>query len=226
MSNRCPGPSYQDILDRDAVAAPEILRETAAEPLGSADLPIDAYLSPEQHRREVEGLWRRVWQVAGRVEDVAAPGDSFVYDIADDSLVVLRTQAGELRAYHNACLHRGTRRVLHGKRVRARWQGIERETPLGITGGTARTTVYHDEGVGQWRTAQTVERESGHRHACDSGLRGGRSRGRGEDRKDREHQKRRASRNATTAHHRASLAFTRSAIRISIPPLEEHREYA
>ncbi|MEZ4334016.1 MAG: aromatic ring-hydroxylating dioxygenase subunit alpha [Myxococcota bacterium] len=109
MSERCPGPSYQDVLDRDAVAAPPLLRETASAPLGDDDLPIDVYLSPEQHRREIEGLWRRVWQIAGRVEDVAGPGDSFVYDLGDDSLVVLRTRAGELRAYHNACLHRGTR---------------------------------------------------------------------------------------------------------------------
>jgi phenylpropionate dioxygenase-like ring-hydroxylating dioxygenase large terminal subunit len=109
MRNRSPGPSYQDILDRDGVAAPPVLRESSADPVGDADLPIDVYLSPEQHRREVEGLWRRVWQIAGRVEDVAAPGDSFVYDIADDSLIVLRTREGELRAYHNACLHRGTR---------------------------------------------------------------------------------------------------------------------
>lgn len=109
MGNRCPGPSYRDVLDRDVVAAPDVLRERAAADLGDADLPIDVYLSPDYHRREVEGLWRRVWQIAGRVEDVALPGDSFVYDIADDSLVVLRTKAGELRAYHNACLHRGTR---------------------------------------------------------------------------------------------------------------------
>ena len=109
MSNRCPGPSYQDILDRDAVAAPSILRASASEPQGDADLPIDVYLSPDQHRREVEELWRRVWQIAGRVEDVASPGDSFVYDLADDSLVVLRTRDGSLRAYHNSCLHRGTR---------------------------------------------------------------------------------------------------------------------
>lgn len=109
MDARCPGPSYQEILDADAAPPPAILRESTSAPLGADDLPIDVYLSPEQHRREVEGLWRRVWQIAGRVEDVALPGDSFVYDLADDSLVVLRTQRGELRAYHNACLHRGTR---------------------------------------------------------------------------------------------------------------------
>ncbi|MBJ22600.1 MAG: aromatic ring-hydroxylating dioxygenase subunit alpha [bacterium] len=106
---RCPGPSYQDIIDGDRAAPPAILRESAAAPLGAHDLPVDVYLSAEYHRREVEGLWRKVWQIAGRVEDVANPGDSFVYDIADDSLIILRTRTGELRAYHNACLHRGTR---------------------------------------------------------------------------------------------------------------------
>ena len=106
---RCPGPSYQDVLDGDAAPAPEILREEAPTPSEVREWPSDVYLSHEQHAREVELLWRRVWQIAGRVEEVANPGDSFVYDLADDSLIVLRDQTGELRAYHNSCLHRGTR---------------------------------------------------------------------------------------------------------------------
>ena len=109
LMTRCPGPSYQDILDGDAVAPPALLRETANDTLGAHDLPAEVYLSADYQRREVDELWRRVWQIAGRVEDVAKPGDSFVYDIGDDSLLVLRTRDGELRAYHNACLHRGTR---------------------------------------------------------------------------------------------------------------------
>jgi len=106
---RCPGPNYQDVLDGDARPAPGILREEAATPRELRDWSTDVYLSREQHTREVENLWRRVWQIAGRVEDVAEPGDSFVYDVADDSLIVVRTKSGELRAYHNSCLHRGTR---------------------------------------------------------------------------------------------------------------------
>jgi len=106
---RCPGPSYQDIVAQDAAAPPGILEEQAPDPRAADELPIDVYLSADYARREQEELWRRVWQVAGRVEDVTHPGDSFVYDIGDDSLIVLRDGEGRLRAYHNACLHRGTR---------------------------------------------------------------------------------------------------------------------
>ena len=106
---RSPGPSYQDVLDGDKAPAPDILREQASTDLGAHDLPIDVYLSQAQHDREVHELWGKVWQIAGRIEEVANPGDSFVYDIADDSLIILRTKQGELRAYHNSCLHRGTR---------------------------------------------------------------------------------------------------------------------
>lgn len=108
-SARCPGPGYQDVLDGDANPAPPLLREQASPPIEQRDWPIDVYTSRAHHHREVEHLWRRVWQIAGRVEDVANPGDAFVYDIADDSLIILRTKTGDLRAFHNSCLHRGTR---------------------------------------------------------------------------------------------------------------------
>ena len=108
-SDRCPGPGYQDVLDGDAAPPPLVLREEAPTPTETREWPTDVYTSRTHHRREVEYLWRRVWQIAGRVEDVASPGDSFVYDIADDSLIVVRTKSGALRAYHNSCLHRGTR---------------------------------------------------------------------------------------------------------------------
>jgi phenylpropionate dioxygenase-like ring-hydroxylating dioxygenase large terminal subunit len=104
-----PGPSVQQVLASDRVPAPAILRETGEEAQGCEDLPIDAYLSPELHRREIERLWRRCWQVACREEDLPVVGDRVVYDIGDDSLVVLRSAPERIRAFHNSCLHRGTR---------------------------------------------------------------------------------------------------------------------
>ena len=50
-----------------------------------------------------------MWQIAGREEELAAPGDFLEYTIGDDSIVVVRTESGEISAFHNACRHRGTR---------------------------------------------------------------------------------------------------------------------
>ena len=50
-----------------------------------------------------------MWQFACRVEHIPEPGDYIVYEIADLSFVVIRTDTGEIKAYPNACLHRGRR---------------------------------------------------------------------------------------------------------------------
>jgi phenylpropionate dioxygenase-like ring-hydroxylating dioxygenase large terminal subunit len=72
-------------------------------------LRMERYHSPETHRAELELVWRRVWQMACREEDIPSTGDHIVYDIGDDSLIVVRTADGSIKAYHNSCLHRGTR---------------------------------------------------------------------------------------------------------------------
>jgi nitrite reductase/ring-hydroxylating ferredoxin subunit len=103
------GPSVQEVLATDRYEVPAVLREACEPSLGDEDLAIDAYTSPEHHRREVEKVWRRAWQVACREEDLPRVGDRVVYDVGDDSLVVVRAAADRIRAFHNACLHRGTR---------------------------------------------------------------------------------------------------------------------
>jgi len=72
-------------------------------------IPKTDYTSREFAALEKERLWPRVWQVACRVEELANPGDYLTYDIADDSFIVTRTAEGEIRAFHNVCLHRGRR---------------------------------------------------------------------------------------------------------------------
>ncbi|MBM3670933.1 MAG: aromatic ring-hydroxylating dioxygenase subunit alpha [Actinobacteria bacterium] len=104
-----PGPSVQELLDREQRPVPEALRDVAFAPLGSAPITRERYFSYGFHRREVERLWRRVWQMACREEEIPEVGDYFVYDIVDDSLIVVRTAPNEIRAFHNSCLHRGTR---------------------------------------------------------------------------------------------------------------------
>jgi phenylpropionate dioxygenase-like ring-hydroxylating dioxygenase large terminal subunit len=105
---RCPAPSVQEYLERDTRAVPEALRRESYVYLGSEDLPKYHYTSRPFHELEVERMWSRVWQIACREEELARPGDTLVYDLADSSVLLVRTDAGLIKAYYNSCLHRGT----------------------------------------------------------------------------------------------------------------------
>jgi phenylpropionate dioxygenase-like ring-hydroxylating dioxygenase large terminal subunit len=72
---------------------------------------VEAYLSPDYARAERDKLWRKVWQQAGRVEDLVNVGDYITYDVMDDSILIVRTAPDKLSAYHNVCQHRGRRLV-------------------------------------------------------------------------------------------------------------------
>ncbi len=109
QGTRAPGISYQDLLSADTHDVPTTLRRDEPGWFGDADISVDGYLSREVHELEKERLWRRVWQFACREEEVPEVGDTAVYEICDDSIVVVRAAPGAdgLKAYHNACLHRG-----------------------------------------------------------------------------------------------------------------------
>ncbi|MCW5892028.1 MAG: aromatic ring-hydroxylating dioxygenase subunit alpha [bacterium] len=89
---------------------------------------------------ERERLWPRVWQMACREAELAAPGDFVVYDILDDSILVVRTGPGadDLAAMYNVCQHRGRRLVDEprghvGKAFRCRFHGWQYDRSGGLT---------------------------------------------------------------------------------------------
>jgi nitrite reductase/ring-hydroxylating ferredoxin subunit len=67
------------------------------------------YTSPQFAAMEFERLWSRVWQVACREEEISEVGDYCEYVIGDQSILVVRSAPDLVGAYHNTCLHRGTR---------------------------------------------------------------------------------------------------------------------
>ena len=78
--------------------------------LASTLIP-DAYTSPEFHALERDAIFARSWVPVCVADEVAESGSYVVVDVAGRSLVVCRNRAGELRAHHNVCRHRGTRLV-------------------------------------------------------------------------------------------------------------------
>ena len=77
-------------------------------------VPKERYFDPEFFAMEAELLWPRVWQMACRLEEIPNPHDVVEYTFLDQSVIVVRTEDLGVRAFQNACRHRGVR-VVEGR---------------------------------------------------------------------------------------------------------------
>jgi len=69
-------------------------------------IKVDRWISEDYARREVEKIWKKIWQVACREEDIPNVGDYIVYEIAHLSFIVMHSAPGEYKALWNSCPHR------------------------------------------------------------------------------------------------------------------------
>ena len=72
-------------------------------------LPASYYTDPGVYAREQDRFFSSMWVCVAREEDVAAPGDYVLREIAGESCILTRDTGGRLRAFFNVCRHRGTR---------------------------------------------------------------------------------------------------------------------
>lgn len=85
----------------------------AAHPAGIAappppGLPREAYTDDGWFRDEMSAVFAANWSFAGIVADVPDEGDYLCVTVGRTPLFVVRTEQGDLAAYHNICRHRGT----------------------------------------------------------------------------------------------------------------------
>ena len=74
-------------------------------------IPVEAYISADYVRAERDGLWRKAWLQACRLEEIPEVGNFVTYDILDDSIIVVRQAPDRIAAFYNVCSHRGRRLV-------------------------------------------------------------------------------------------------------------------
>ena len=81
--------------------------------LDTAPVSYEDSVSPAFYELEREAIFKRAWLNVGRVEQLPRAGSYFTKEIAaaDASVVVVRGQDGEVRAFHNVCRHRGNKLV-------------------------------------------------------------------------------------------------------------------
>lgn len=108
-SARHPAESTQDIIAGDRNKAPWWATEERYTYLGSEDVTKDRYIDPAFAREEFSRMWPRTWQAACREDHIPEVGDYYVYDLGPYSFIIVRSDADEIKAHYNACLHRGTK---------------------------------------------------------------------------------------------------------------------
>ena len=99
--------TYQQLLDSDTHEVNPTLRLTSDVDFGTMNIPVERYLSQEFFDLEVEKIWKKAWQMACREEHIPNVGDTYVYDIVGTSILLVRSAPNEIKAFYNACLHRG-----------------------------------------------------------------------------------------------------------------------
>lgn len=89
--------------------------EGVRKPLLEAEtMPAFTYTSPEFFQREIEHIWRKVWNFIGSADQISNRGDYFTLNFAGVPTIVLRDNEGHIRAFANTCRHRGSE-LLEGK---------------------------------------------------------------------------------------------------------------
>jgi phenylpropionate dioxygenase-like ring-hydroxylating dioxygenase large terminal subunit len=71
-------------------------------------ISVGRYIDPAFQKLEYEKLWSTVWQIAARVDEIPEINDYTVYDIGDQSVLLVRVDQNSVKVYHNVCPHRGT----------------------------------------------------------------------------------------------------------------------
>jgi len=67
------------------------------------------YTEPQIFELDMQRVLLRHWFCAGHVGSVSRPGDFLVVDLGPESVIIVRTQQGEIKALLNVCRHRGSR---------------------------------------------------------------------------------------------------------------------
>jgi Rieske 2Fe-2S family protein len=73
-----------------------------------ATLPAHFYFDPDHHGREMEAIWYRDWLYVCPAVALAEPRSYRLYEVGDQSVLIVRDEDGSLNAFHNTCRHRGS----------------------------------------------------------------------------------------------------------------------
>lgn len=77
------------------------------------------YTDAEIYQRDISQIYLKCWLYAGHISEIPDVGDWFLFELAGESVIVVRKGEGEVNALVNVCRHRGSR-ICTGQKGHAR----------------------------------------------------------------------------------------------------------
>ena len=66
------------------------------------------FTSPEVYASDIEHIWKKQWLFVGFATQIPKTGDYFVYNMMNESVIIIRGKEGKIYGHHNTCRHRGS----------------------------------------------------------------------------------------------------------------------
>jgi len=85
------------------------------------------YTDADIYKREMSEIYLKSWLYAGHVSEIPKIGDWFLFEMGDESVIIVRSGENEINALLNVCRHRGSRICLENsgcsKKLVCRYHG-------------------------------------------------------------------------------------------------------
>jgi phenylpropionate dioxygenase-like ring-hydroxylating dioxygenase large terminal subunit len=72
-------------------------------------LPRDFYTDPQVFEHDMQRMLLKHWFCAGHISSLERAGDYLLVELGSESVIIVRTSNGDIRALLNVCRHRGSR---------------------------------------------------------------------------------------------------------------------
>jgi len=105
------GAEHLEMAHIQTEIAPRFRKTAETFTAGAKTLPQRYFVSPGIFAQEQEKIFSNQWVLVGHQSGIAQPGDYFISEVADESLIIVRDKRGEIRAFYNVCRHRGSRLI-------------------------------------------------------------------------------------------------------------------
>ena len=73
------------------------------------------YTDEDIYQRDVSEIFLKSWLYAGHASEIPKIGDYFLFELAGESVIIIRNADNEINALLNVCRHRGSKVCLEQK---------------------------------------------------------------------------------------------------------------